>query len=183
MLAATACQVQAVPITVAYTVTGSTGNYDLGFSVTNNMLGTTQAVYFFGVELSAPGIIASPPGYNPDKWPTWGPNSSYGGSSTIYNNNWIDVTYGNLFPGTTLSGFNVHVTDAAAPTSVKWFAFGYGSEYLGGDNFSHNFNPLFEGEAFTSAVPEPSSIAVFGFAASGLLLLARRKRQQKKLSA
>ncbi len=184
MLAATAGQVQGGPIVVSYIVTGSAGNYDLDFSVTNNIpANPSMGAYLFGVELSARNIIASPSAaWDENHVLTWD-NSSYGGSSTIYNNIWYETSYTQILPGSTLSGFKVHVTDLVAPTSVKWFAFGYGgSEYLGGDNFYLPNNPAFEGVASsTTAVPEPSSIAMLGIGAIGLF--ARRRRQQMKLAA
>ena len=175
----TAARSQAAGVLVTYSVTGTSGNYDLDFSVTNNMLANpTMGVYFFGVELSAPNIIASPLLYNPNVWATWS-NAGYGGSSTVYNNNWIEFSFVALLPGTTLSGFKVNVTDLAAPTSVKWFAYGYGgSPYLGGDNFWTTSNPGFEGVAGDSvAVPEPTSLLVFGFCCVGFVVRSHRRRK------
>ena len=43
-------------IDVTYTVSGSAGNYDLNFTVQNNLPGPpVEDIYFFGVKLSSPG--------------------------------------------------------------------------------------------------------------------------------
>ena len=80
---------QAGPIDVSYTVSGTPGNYDLDFSVTNNMLAwPTQNVYFFAVRLSVDNIVGSPAPFfnNAPADANW---FNYGGSATDYNNTWI----------------------------------------------------------------------------------------------
>ena len=157
---------------VSYTVTGTSGDYNLDFTVTNN-LNTGEDIYFFGVQLSAPGITNSPGSFNSTVWSTWN-NSPYGGSNITYNNNWIDLSYSSLLPGNTLGGFDVHDTDSVAPTSVNWFAYGYfGSPYTGGDNFYTPYNPGFEGAA--QAVPEPMPMAAMGLGLIGLAVRRRRR--------
>ncbi len=160
----------AAPI-VSYGVSGSAGNWVLDFSVTNT-LGGTNYIYFFGVQLPAPDITGTPTGWNSTIWPTWS-NSSFGGSSIIYNNNWID---GEILNGNTLSGFNVTVNTTTAPTSVPWFAYGYGGTYSGTDHFNNSGNPGFEGRA-GSAVPLPGALLLFG---PGLVGLAAIRRRVKK---
>ena len=155
------------PIDVSYTVSGSPGNYDLDFSVTNNMLEwPTQNVYFFGVRLSVSDITASPVPFA-DRHSGWN-FFNYGGSATELNNTWqAGPTLGALLPGTTLSGFIVHIPDLVAPAEVSWGAIavspGSLHPYTGGGNFISQANPGFEGLA-TPAVPEPSSLAIGTFA-------------------
>lgn len=160
----------AAPVSVSFTTSGTSGNYILDFSVTNNMLAwPSQGIYFFGVSLSARDIVGSPGFFNPNSWITWS-NVPYGGSSTVYNNNWIGGPA--ILPGNTLSGFQVHITDLVAPTTVPWFAFsaanfftpadyytGPGAFYYGGGGY----NPGFEGGGLAAtAVPEPASLSLLG---------------------
>ena len=161
--------------TVMYSVSGSAGDWTLDFTVTNN---TGQNLYFFGVLLPANDQTGTPAG-----WQLFGgdrDNSSFGGSSTVYNNNWVDPTdTGVVTPGNSLSGFEALVTTATAPTNVQFFAYTCddtlhsiappcgGSAYAGVGNFNTVDNPGFEGIA-TNAVPEPRLetmllvVAVFG---------------------
>jgi PEP-CTERM motif len=164
----------AAPI-VTETVSGTSGNYTLDFSVQNN-LGNTNDIYFFGVLIdSGRDIVGSPTGFNPNTWPSWS-NSAYGGSNLVYNNNWIDFTYSHLPNGSTLGGFSVHTTDAVAPTSVHWFAYAYEGTYYGSDHFNSSTNPGFEGVT-RSAVPEPSTLVMAGLATViGLGYQWRRRR-------
>lgn len=162
----------AAPV-VTYTVSGTSGNYTLDFSVTNNLTGTDQDIYLFGVLLSAPNVVGSPSSFDPTVFSTW-TNSGYGGSSLLYNNVWLDGSESDLMPGQTLSGFDVQVSDATAPQAVPWFAFAAsvsgldaygGSDYFGGDPT----NPGFEGVAS----PEPASwlLLIAGVGAFALLRL------------
>ena len=157
-------------ILVSYTVSGSPGDFDLDFSVTNNMLAWHQNIYLFGVSLSGFDVAGSPPPFFSLGATTLN-FAFYGGSNTQYNTNWqADPTQMDLSPGNTLSGFIAHDTDLIAPTSVSWFAFsqaevGFENEpYTGGENFNSAFsltNPGFEGIAHpAAAVPEPSSLVM-----------------------
>ena len=76
----------------------------------------------------------------------------------------------------------MHSTDTTAPSSVNWFAYSFGSDYLGGGNFSSPSNPGFEGLAAgqLAPVPEPSSAAL---AAVGLAFLAWRARRPARVAA
>ena len=135
--------------------------------------GPEQDIYQFGVQLSAPGIIGSPAGYDPsgplDSWN----NVFYGGSNTFYNNFWLDSSnFTLLLSGTSLSGFVVEVTDTVAPASVPWFAYAYPSSfdpadvYTGSEAFAvspYTFGAGFEGNASSGsdiASPEPSTLGL-----------------------
>lgn len=171
-LALTAGAAYAGPV-VTYSVSGSAGNWVLDFSVTNNLNPSDMDIYFFGVELdTGRNIAGSPAGYDPNAWPSWD-NLGYGGSATIYNNNWIDFSSANLLPGNTLSGFKAIYTGAAAPTEVDYFCYGVGvsgGQYNGTDYFNNPWNPGFEGTAY---VPTPASLAVMGLAG---VFASRRRR-------
>jgi hypothetical protein len=166
------------PPTVSYTVTGVSGDYTLDFTFNNN---TNQDLYFFGVATSGT-ITGSAAGIG--TYPSWN-NSSYGGSNINYNDVWYDPSV-TLFPaGTSLSGFDVTISDAVAPTSVNWFAYtnaGGGAAYSGGGNFyggsGGGVSTGFEGVAGTgSATPEPSYLIV----AAGIVgLIGFRKLRMRQ---
>lgn len=139
------------PVFVSYTVSGTPGNYDLDFSVTNNMTAWHQNVYLFGVSLSGFDVASSPPPFFSLGATTLN-FAFYGGSNTSYNTNWqADPTQMDLFPGDTLSGFIAHDTDLVAPTAVSWFAFsqdevGFDNEpYTGGGSFNSALQPVESG--------------------------------------
>jgi hypothetical protein len=166
------------PVDITFTVTGPSGNYDIDFTVGNNV-GGDQAVYFFGVELSANDVNGNPGLFDSSIFPTWD-NSPYGGSNLIYNNVWIESGAG-IPPNGSLSGFVVHSTDVTAPSSIHWFAYSTGNDlYLGGGNFHNSVNPGFEGVVSSghSAVPEPSTLALAGLGCLGLAIRAIRHRRE-----
>jgi hypothetical protein len=171
-----------VPVVVTDTVSGSAGDWTYDFSVTNN-LGGTNDIYFFGVLLSTRDIVGSPGTFDPNTWTSWD-NSPYGGSSTVYNNNWIDLSFDSLEPGQTLSGFLVTQTTAAPQSPVSWFAFANGGTWTGGGNFNNDFNPGFEGTTSSSAVPEPSTWAMMALGFAGLGFIGyRTSRRSVALAA
>lgn len=180
-------------IEVSYSVSGSPGNYELDFSVTNNMLAwPTQNIYFFAVQLSVDNITGSPLTFANNAPADWNP-FGFGGTNTNYNNTWSGFVapYTNFLPGMTLSGFTVAIPDLVAPTEVPWSALsispGRVDLYTGGENFNPpgiqgQENPGFEGIATpsnTSAVPEPSSLvmALSLCCLSGIGWLCHRRSQ------
>ncbi len=147
------------PIDVSYTVSGSSGDYFLDFSVTNNMLSwPTQNVYFFAVRVSVTDAPGSPAPYLSNTMAGYNP-AVHGGTAVDLNNTWVDTGLsGALLPGTTLSGFIVHIPDLVAPTAVSWAAISFGTladSYTGGGNYLTPQNPGFQGIA---SVPEPSTL-------------------------
>lgn len=165
-LLASVAKADPMPPTVTYTVTGSSDDWALDFTVDNK---TNQSLYFFGVLLPATDVTGAPSAdwcTSPECDTPW-VNSPFGGSSISYNNVWITLsTVGSIGPGNSLAGFRaLDTTDVAVPTSIDWFAYTYplGAEgpYTGGGNFNGTFNPGFEGIATqTSTVPEPTSISL-----------------------
>jgi hypothetical protein len=175
LVAACGGRVSAGPVITEIT-TGTSGDYTLNFSVTNNLNGI-NSIYFFGVMMDSNNtIVGSPTGFDSTAIDAWS-NAPYGGSSRVYNLDWID---NNTFPipfGTTQDGFLIHSTDTALPASVPWFAYGEQGSYTGNDNFNIPSNPGFEGFVTLQSVPEPSGIllGVFG-SLGGLAYYLRRNR-------
>jgi hypothetical protein len=179
----TTAKADSVP-TVTYTVSGSTGDWTLDFTVTDN---TDQNVYFFGVLLPTDDQTGTPTGWQVDG--DFNP-SSFGGTNTNYNNVWIssNTGVGDLTSGHSLSGFDAVDTSVTAPTSVKFFAFACdstflpsnpecgGSAYTGGGNFDGTHNPGFEGMATNgSAAPEPRWAGVLLLMACAGLMVGRNR--------
>ena len=163
---------EAAAVGVSYTVAGSAGDWTLDFNVTNGETGTDQAIYLFGVLLSRNNVVASPAGYDPTVFDTW-TNSGLGGSDTLYNNVWLDASTSHLLPGTSLSGFDVKVSDAIAPSSVEWFALSIGNvAYMGSGSFGDPTNPGFEGVAS----PEAGAWVLCAVGVAGLAVMRRRRR-------
>jgi hypothetical protein len=173
-------------VDVSYTVSGSAGNWLIDLSVTNNLGGTTNDIYFIDIKLPSTQVINSPANwaYTP------GDNPSYGASGTVYNNPWCiggcigaDQTLG-ILPGQTLSGFIAVDTASALPASLPWMVFSAdvlpsghaGPGYTGPECNPCGWNPEFESVA--TAVPEPSTWAmtILGFAAIGFMAYRRKSK-------
>ncbi len=171
---------RADPVNVSYNVTGTSGNYTLNFSVTNN-IDSYQRIYFFGAKLSGSSISDSPAGWDSTYWAIWNP-ALYGGSgpNIDFNNNWINFglySGEGIHFGDTLSGFSVHITDSEAPVSLDWFAYSYGdgAYYQGPRDFNNEYNPGFGGTTRQASAPDSAStLGLLGASVVGLALLRRR---------
>jgi hypothetical protein len=180
----------ASPVHVTYLVSGSSGDWDLNFSVTDNLGGTT-GIYFFGVALPATDIVGSPSGWAYPSFDNPWTNAPYGGSSTVYNNPWCAATCSGDFsdvilPGQTLSGFVVEDTAVVAPSSVQWFAYAHGGTYTGGGNFGGDSYPGFEGTAgILTATPLPSTwtMLIAGFVGLAFFAYRGTKKNAAALAA
>jgi hypothetical protein len=152
-------QASAEPVLVSESTTGTSGDYTLNFTLTNN-IGGDQKIYIFGVALdSGTDFAASPPSF-PAHFDAFSV-SSFGGSSTVYNNTWLDNVDAGLPSGTTLGGFAVHSTDTTLPTSIPWVVLSFGTTpYTGSGYFNSPTNPGFEGFVGQQSVPEPSSLTL-----------------------
>jgi hypothetical protein len=169
---------RAFSVDVAFTVTGTPGNWIYDFSVTNN-IGGTNRIYFFDVALPQTFIAGSPDGFN-NYSGSLVPFSpiGFGGSSQVYNNPWCVGTCdgsGGILPGQTMSGFQVLDTSALPLELVPFVAFAFGGTYTGPDCFYCGTNPAFENIAPT---PIPGALVLFA-SGGGLLGLIgwRRKRR------
>ena len=166
----------AAPVEASYTLTGTAGDWTLDFDVSNDLVGSDQSIYFFGVAVDGGTVTHSPQSFNSATYPTWSYNANYGGSSLTYNAVWFSGGHV-ILSGDNLDGFLVHSDAVDAPTSVNWFAFSSGSEYTGGGNFNTGFSPGWEGVATAqvTVVPEPANIALL-LAGIGISVFAARRR-------
>jgi hypothetical protein len=158
---------------VDYTVSGSSGNWTLDFTV-HNTLNAPMDIDFWGIQLSQNMITGNPGSFVPSIYTSW---VNIGQSTTVFNNNWYDPTHASLPAGAALSGFKVQVTDLIVPDSVSWFAYAIGfgggpGVYTGSDYFYVNTYPGFEGMAAAS-VPEGGVSMVLAFCLCGLIWLRR----------
>jgi len=181
----------AQPVGVTYSVSGTSGDYTLDFTIQNNLpAGDNLGLYWFGVDLSVPDITGTP-----TDWPvyflsTYNPSIDHG-PNINFNNVWFDTnpgfgsSQGFVQSGDSLSGFDVHISAATLPTSVPWFAYAYPDndtgpfDYNGGQSFNplETYNPGFTGviQIPSSGVPDGSfTLSMLGL---GLALLGATKRQ------
>ena len=162
-----------------YTAMGSAGDWNLEFTLTNNLLPGEGDLYFFGVLLdTGRQIVAAPANWDTERFRTWS-NQSYGGSSTIYNNVWLNLYSrpDDILSAQSKSGFIAHTNSIVAPSSLSFFSFAADGVYNGNGNYSNYWNPGFEGTAVlttTSSVPEPAAFAILGV---GFVALLRRRRK------
>jgi hypothetical protein len=178
-LLSAAVTVQAQPV-VTYSVSGSSGDYTLDFTVNNTTPGTQgQDIYFLGV-YDPNGTVSGIPTGDYSLYGAWNPYQfGQGGADIPYNLSWLDGEDSDLPTGTTVSGFDVLDTSSTAPTSVDYYACGFGyngvvETYTGPGNLGpRDTNPLFEGVA-VSTVPEPTTLALAGLGGVALLLRKRK---------
>ena len=150
----------ATPVGVSYTLLGTPGDWTLNFDVVNNLWGSDQSVYFFGVAVDGSSITSSPATFSSGAFSPW-TNSGFGGSSLSYDDTWISGGHV-IYAGDNLNDFVVHSDAVDAPTSVNWFAYTSGSELKGKGYFNNAFDPGWEGTAtaIVGVVPEPASVAL-----------------------
>ena len=176
----TVSTVQASPIDVSYTVSGSAGNWVFDFAITNN-LGGTNRVYAFGVRLTGQDYGGIPVGWTENTNIPGGVNwFNSGGSATNYNNNWITCPttacpvghpLSDIDPGQSLGGFQVLESALTLPAGVSWYAIAAGGTYMdAGCSFNctgARDNPGFEGLAVASVVSPislPGALSLFAIA-------------------
>jgi hypothetical protein len=175
--------VQAQPV-ITYSISGSSGDYILDFTVNNQTPGTQgMDIYFWGV-FDPNGIVSGSPlapgDYHQEPWSPYTETGDGSPTPLTYNDTWfenvLDIMDGVHFlpTGTILSGFDVLDTSVSAPASLDYFAYGNdnGGDYTGPGNLGNSQNPLFEGVA--EPVPEPTALALAGL--GGLVALAAGRR-------
>jgi len=130
----------ASPVGVTYTVSGSSGDWIVNFSVTNN-INAGQVVYGFGIVVPTQDITGLPSGWQP---------CNNGCTTTTQNFSGIggpNITFNDIFHtgagsgntilfGDTLSGFQAVFNTVSAPTSIEWYAFGLDLSALNGNGTS-----------------------------------------------
>lgn len=169
------------PVEVGYTVSGGPDQWTLDFWV-HNKLGPTSAadmrIFVIGLELPPGSAIVAPAGFEIDRYDHYF-HGGAGGSSTQYNRAWT-AGAARLLPSQTVSGFVVHIEQAAPPTSVPWFVLAQSdsrAEFRGNGHFGSRLYPGFEGMAVAS-VPEPSTYGLFGAGLAGVGLVGQYKRRR-----
>jgi hypothetical protein len=156
---------------VNYSVSGSSGNWLINFSVTNNTSANT-GIYFFDVLLPSTDIVGSPPNwaYAPFDNPWVMPDG------LSYNNPWCVNGCGNInfnlfiLNGQTLTGFEAIDTSLTAPSSLQFLAFTEGPGFCCGE---------YEGTAFAPVpqTPRPAALPLFATGVGAMGLIGwRRKR-------
>jgi hypothetical protein len=166
----------ALPVDVSYSVTGSSGDWLLDFTVANNFASGAddQTIFLFALQLQ-PGAFADTPA---DFTPISGPFDfapSDGGPLASYDFGWMDLGLlgggpPHLTPTISESGFVIHSDGVDAPDSISW---ALASVALAGDGSVTTF----QGVSVAPAVPEPSTYALMflGLAALGLYRRVKAK--------
>jgi hypothetical protein len=180
----------AQPVGVSYSVSGTSGDYTLDFTIQNNLPATDNlGLYWFGVYLSANDITGTPTDW-PAYFLTTFNTSTDHGPNINFNNIWFDTNPGfgsseGFIPsGSSLSGFDVHISDATLPTSVPWFAYAYPDndtgpfDYDGGQSFNplETYNPGFAGvirSPGSSVADGGFTLSLLGFGVAGLGAMKR----------
>ncbi len=182
--------VQAQPVRVDYTVTGSANHWLFNFTLVNNMVGepADMGVYFFGVKLNGTAVVSTPAGWSS------GSSWSYTPSDVVYDNFWSKNNFVGVMPGQSLSGFAAASYTLTAPTSIDWFAYAVsnsGQEYRGEGSFiPTTSNPGFEGQGSdlnwsdnapdeltpVTTTPEPSTYVLLATGLAALVAASSRRR-------
>jgi len=170
---------------VSYSVSGSSGNWTLDFSVTNTLGVNNLDIYMFGVEL--PQINQQSPTPNWTAFGNFNPSVANFGPNIDYGTTWWNykVSIPDMIQnGETLSGFDVNINTLDAPTSVLWFAAaldwtGGQASYPGTDYYYSATNPGFSGtgtDPVPTSVPEPATFLLVGAGLAGLAVLRKRSK-------
>ena len=174
------------PVEASYTVSGTSGNWLVDFTFTNNFAQPNWSLYFAGIRVGATDIASSPAGYNNSysSYPDFNLNAGAAPvlwDGTFFDNNWYNPSANTLRSGTSLSGFKAVSHQAEAPTSIPWLVFVYNFEepYTGSDYIYRVGNPGFQGVA-VAAVPEPESYAMMLL---GLGVIGTWVRRRKEVQA
>ncbi len=165
------------PVGVTYTVSGSSGDWILDFSVTNN-INSGQVVYGFGIVAPTHDVTSVPTGWqdcNGGCTSTSNNFSGIGGPNITFNDIFhISPSSSNAIPfGDTLSGFQAVFNTVSAPTSIEWYAFGVDlslltsssgsgtSPYLGGGELMYAPTSLCLFNGFASCLQESEENPIF----------------------
>jgi hypothetical protein len=159
--------VQAGPI-VTYTVSGTTNNWILDFSITNSLNVPNLDLYQFGIAEGTGEIVGSPTNWAPLLDNPINIGTTFPTAPDLFVNIWTaDIPNGGLIKsGETVSGFIVRSTSSLMPQSVEWYAIAFDytpdghATYSGNDYYFSASNPLFVGTA-TATVPEYGSTLLF----------------------
>lgn len=130
----------ASPVGVTYTVSGSSGDWIVNFSVTNN-INAGQVVYGFGIVAPTQDIANLPTGWQPCNNTctiTTQNFSGIGGPNITFNDifHTSPSSSDTILFGDTLSGFQAVFNTVSAPTSIEWYAFGLDLSVLNSSNGS-----------------------------------------------
>jgi hypothetical protein len=121
---------QAGPVDVAYTFSGSAGDWTYDFSVTNNLGGTNYIYALASPDFPNTSYVSGPVGWFDGTISNPGATNLEWCFTSCY---YIGPT--NLPPGSTLGGFIAHDTTVSPLTSLHWQAFAIGGD-LGNPGFS-----------------------------------------------